>query len=462
MKFRTGFALLASLTLVAGGCASTGGGPGAGDPDAPQETELSRNATLFLSQAQLTGDEAEQNNRYQQALEAAQAGIAADSAHALSYLLAGQALIGLGQTAEADDFLTEAVALYDGYAQEVEAIREEAWIEAYNEGVDALGTGDEQAAQVSFERGHEIYQERPEAMIQLGTMYVSSGEHDLAIERFGQAVDVILEKAEEQDEETRAFWMENLEPVAFNRAQLLAQQGRYNEAETAYRNFLERDPDNIGAISNLAVVLVNKGDSAGAEQIYSELMSRPGMTAEDFFVTGIGLFQVESFEQAARAFGEAHRLNPQSRDAIYNYAQTLYLAEDFESLVEIEDALLTADAFNENAYRLVAQSHLQTGDQQTAVQFLERMQALPFDLSQTQLQPMAGGGARISGMVTTLSGEPGSQFRIRFTFMDPAGTDLGSTEVTGTLPAQEESVAVQGEWNGEGRVTSFRYEVLSH
>lgn len=462
MKFRTGIALLASLTLVAGGCASTGGGPGAGDPDAPQETELSRNATLFLSQAQLTGDEAEQDNRYEQALEAAQAGIAADSAHALSHLLAGQALIGLGRTEEADDHLTQAVALYGGYAQEVEAIREEAWIEAYNAGVDALEAGDAQTAQAHFEEGHEIYRERPEAMIQLGTMYVSSGDHDRAIEVFGLAEEVILANAAEQDEETRAFWMENLEPVAFNRAQLLAQEGRLDEAEMAYRSFLERDPDNIGAISNLAVVLVNKGDNAGAEAIYADLMSRPGMTAEDFFVTGIGLFQVESFEQAARAFGEAHRLNPESRDALYNYAQTLYLDEDFESLIEIQDVLLEADAFNENAYRLVAQSHLQTGDQQTAVQFLERMQALPFDLSETQLQPMAGGGARIRGMVTTLSGEPGSQFQIRFTFMDAEGTALGSTEVTGTLPAQEERVAIQGEWNGEGRVTSYRYEVLSH
>ena len=159
---------------------------------------------------------------------------------------------------------------------------------------------------------------------------------------------------EEQTPENQMTWAENEEIAAFNLAQILANAGRNEEAETAYRTYLERSPDNVTALSNLAVVLMGMDRNDEAAEIYQGLLARTDLDARDYYVTGIGLYNAENYSMAAQAFGRSYELIPESRDALYNYAQALYLAGEMDELYPAAVSLVEMDPYNNNVYRLLA------------------------------------------------------------------------------------------------------------
>lgn len=159
MRLRLGLVLAMGLA-VAGACAPASSGPGGGGQTAPQlegqeipegipprNNEHTRAAGEALEAAQEL-EEAEETDRtevrrhYEQALEAAQAGIQADSTNPLSYLQAGYANLGLGNYAEADRMLAEAQDLHPRYMLQIDPLRERMWIQQYNEAITALEAGE--------------------------------------------------------------------------------------------------------------------------------------------------------------------------------------------------------------------------------------------------------------------------------------------------------------------------------
>jgi tetratricopeptide (TPR) repeat protein len=478
MSFRSGaVGAIMIFALALAGCASPGNGapdarPAISDEDLPQwmqdlpegepprDNEYTDQATLFLIQAM--GSEGEDRAGFLDlALEAAREGIEADPENPQSYYQAGEALLGLDRLEEAAQMFDRAEEIYPRYVIETEFLREEAWLEAFNQGAELSQAGSVEAAVPHFERAHAIYQHRPEAMLNLAEIYQNQGRTDEAIGLYARSVEVMTSpRAEEMDDEFKANWDTFMEVARFNQAQLLFQQERYAEAAAIYEAILEEEPENLMAISNLAVALVAQGRGDEARAIYDDLLNRPGLTARDFFSIGVGLYQSDDFEQAARAFGETFERVPGHRDAIYNMAQSLYLADDFEALLEATRPLLEVDTHNENAYRFRAQSLVQLDRQDEAIAVLEEMEALPFYVDALELQP-ANGGVAILGLVINQHQDPGTQVRLRVHVYDEQGSRLGSEDVTVQLGAPEEAVQFQGNVSVEPRSAfGFRYEVL--
>ena len=95
-----------------------------------------------------------------------------------------------------------------------------------------------------------------------------------------------------------------------NQAQAWARQGRYPEAEAAYREAVLTEPDRLKAYLGLGLVLRRQRRSAEAEAVFKHaiLLKPDGVSAH--MELGGALFEQGRYPEAAAAYREAIRLRP--------------------------------------------------------------------------------------------------------------------------------------------------------
>lgn len=462
MNVRSGLVLAVSLALVGGACASAGGGGGGGI--SPRDDENTTAAQLYLTQAQAAETEAAADSAYQRAFDAAIQSVPGDTANPnpRAYWQAGRAAGALGRYELADSLLSTATELYPDYQEDAQALREQYWIEAYNGAIEPLNQGNVERAVELFEGANTIYpMQRAEAYLNLGSAHARLGNADQAAEAYQNAIEVIRSDAIERvDSTTAAQWRQNEELAVFNLGQALAQSGQFTEAVDVYQSYLENNPDNVAAISNLAVVLVNAEMPDSAMALYNDLLERPDLSSRDYFSAGVGLYQIERHDRAIEAFRGALELNPDSRDALFNLVQTLFTAERWEEVVEESERMLELDRYNSNVYKMRAKAMVEAGDQQAAGRVIEELQSLPLEISGLQLQPVTGGGASLTGVVTNRSLDQGTPITIRAHFSGPQGSEVGTQETTVQAPAQDGTTRFEVTFSSSQEVDGYYYEVV--
>lgn len=480
MRLRLGLVLAMGLA-VAGACAPASSGPGGGAQTAPQlegeeipegipprNNEYTRaagealEAAQELEQAEEEADPTEVRRHYEQALEAAQAGIQADSTNPLSYLQAGYANLGLGNYAEADRMLVEAQDLHPRYMLQIDPLREQMWIQQYNEAITALEAGNTAQALQHFENADAIFQGRPEAMLNLGQLYGQEGEFENAIEAFEDAVEVInSDVIEGVDSATAATWLENEQIALQNMAQLHVQMGNHEAASEIYRNVLAENPDDVQALTNLAVTMVQMEQPDSARALYDQLLTRDDLNDQQYFNAGVGLYQIGEQELAAEAFTTVVERSPYHRDALQSLVQTLALLEDNETVLPHAQRLLELDPRNDIGNRVLARALLQTGDEDAGMEVYEEGQAWPWVMENLQLQPRTSGGGIVQGSLQNRSLEPGSTITLEFTFYGQGGSELTTQTVDVEAPDEEMSQVFNFQVQTEERIAGYSYEVVS-
>ncbi len=480
MNVRITAACLIGLAIVLEGCASGGAPPGIqpqaqsiadedlpawvldlpeGEP--PRDNDYTNEAALFLFQVE--GQELPESveNLYRQVLESAQSGIQLDPTNAQSYVQAGQAYLGLGDHAAADEMFDQAEEIYPRSLLETNFFRETEWIQIFNGAVAAM-TEDLSSGLAAMELAHVIYQGRPEAMMQLGGMYMEAGRSEEALDVFNQAEDLIEGPIGQREEDPLVLTalQESLEIVRFNQAQILFELERYQESAEVYQELVEEDPNDLMAYSNLGAALVAGGDADGASAVYSDLLARPGLSVTDYNTIAVGAYNGDLFVQAAQAFGRAYEALPQSRDFIFNQVQSLYLAEAWDQLLEVAPRLIELDTHNQNGRRFLVQAFVGLDRMQEAAPILDEMEALPFEISGLLLQPVDGGYV-IPGLLTNRNSDAGSTAEIRFRVYDGGGLEIGSQDVSLMLGEVEQSVEFQVDFPTTAEVIGYHYEVLN-
>lgn len=479
MNFRFGALGAVFVGLVVSGCAS-GGTQAPSTPTGfeateelpdwvaelpegtePRDNEHTSEATLFLVQAGASQDEAQRENYLRQALQAAQAGIDADPGNPQAYYQAGEALLGLDRIEEGAAMLDRAEELYPRYVWEgTMMLREQAWIDVFNEGIELYQAGEVEAAIEQMEVAHSVYRDRPEAMINLGSMYAQVGRFDDASEMFGEVIELTTGPwFDRMDEEVQAEWTETLHGAQQSRARLLLRAERYADAAAVYEEILARDPDNLEHLSAYAAALVAAGESERARALFDDLLTRPDLDASDYYTIGVGLYHADEFVESARAFRETYDRVPEHRDAAFNLAQTLYLSDQWEELLEVTENLMEVDPYSEHAYRYRVQALVRADREQEAVALLEQMEALPFTVDDMGLQP-GGRDVVLVGLVTNKAQDAGSSVRFRFHFYDVSGAAVGSVEESVQLGAEGQPVQFQVEAPSVPGLFGYRYEVL--
>lgn len=457
LRISTIFAFGAVL-LVGAGCAGAGGAGPVTSPTGeeyppgtpPEETQNSQRALLALTQG-----------NYEDALEQAQQGIAADSANPIHYYMAGSAYANLGQAEDANEMFERAESIYPAYELDIEPAREEAWGNLFNAGVEAYNEGDMERAAELWEQANGIYQLRHEGFMNLAVLYTQREDYDRAVDAYQNALaalerEPITRELEEEEiterEEARA-------EMAASLGELLLFTERYDDAVDFFRERVAEDPDNIRLRSSLAAALSQTGQEAEAQEIYEELLTGGDLSPDDMFNVGVALFNSQQYEQAAQAFEQVTEAYPNSRDAWYNYANSLYALERYDELVRVAERVVELDPLGENSALILAQAYRQTGNNSGALEVLQQNEARPVHLQDLEIRSREG-AAVVSGTVVGNQAEAGTPVRIRVTIFGADGGELGTETVTIDAPAADQTASFEATISTTADPAAFTYELV--
>jgi tetratricopeptide (TPR) repeat protein len=120
-----------------------------------------------------------------------------------------------------------------------------------------------------------------------------------------------------------------------NLALVLNQQGKRDEAITAYREALKRDPGNASISGNLGDLLIAAARYAEAERVCRDVVALQPDDAEAHFKLGVVLAELKRPEDAIKAYRKALALRPAYPEA-YNNLGTLLVARHCHA--DAEDA----------------------------------------------------------------------------------------------------------------------------
>jgi tetratricopeptide (TPR) repeat protein len=433
-----------------------------------QEPRVSRYTALSamrIGEAEGEEDPVAQEALYLATLQSINEGLLEEDNNPEAYLHLAMVQTALGNYAAADSAFDYAEALYPAYADEefgTGAYRLNAWIEAYNEAVTLMDADDAEGALEFFHLANLVFDERPEAYLNIGVQTANTGDLEGSISAWRSAIAIIESPdIEPPEEETRESWDAELWPLALtNLGQILSAAGLPEEAVPVYEALLERDPDNADARSGLALALATSGQSDDALSVFDEILASSAGGALDYFNAGVSLYTADQLEQAAVGFEKALEVAPMYRDALQNLAQTYNILEDYEAQVPHSERLLELDPYNEYGHQIHVRALSQLGQQTELVAAIEVLQGLPFVTDYLTLQPR-NSGAIVSGQAINKTLEPGTTITLRFTFYDDDGNPVGTQDTEITLSDVEVALQFQLEFDGGMQVLGYGYEFLN-
>ena len=470
MKIRFGLVLAMAVLFGVTGCASGGGGGGgsvsdmiadaSGQGERPRDTDNTRAAERALEDGDEASDEAAARALYQQALTSAEAAMAEDPRNPLAYRLGALAALSLEDYAQAGEYFDEAAALRPLYEFEHQNLREQTWIDLYQEAAPLVESGDYSGAAAIFEDAHAIYQGRPEVMITLGQIYAQLREHDRALAMLDAAQ--AFQESEMMtvaDSATAAGWAEQMADLPMLRAQVFADAGRLEEAAAAFRAMSEADPQNIEYVQALASLYMQMGNEAEALAVYEDLLTRPGLSGPDYYAIGVGFYQADDYTRAANAFGEAAGVNPRDRDALEMWARSASLDSAFTAVPPVAERWIELDPNSQNAYLILAQAANVNGDQQRTREAVAAVEDLAVAVDQLQLRRNAGGGGVVNGVVINKTLSQGQPVTLTFTFYGTSGSPIGTVTETVSVGNTDMSEVFTVDFQSGEQIGGYSYQL---
>lgn len=397
MRLERKLFLALGATLVAGACATAGGGAPAG---AFPVVACPEGVVVAPAREAVEAQKAFVLGRTEEALTQAQAAVAAGPENPQHYYLLGQVQIAAGNFAEAEAAFERAVGICPAFAAEVEPELQRGWKVAFDRGLEAYEAGDTAAAVALWEAANLLYTGVPDAYYNLGVVYIQRGELQRGVEAYREAL-----------------------------------------------NILERMP----------------ADTVAAE-IQARAETRQNVMA-GLLSAGAQLFQQEQFQDAAELFDFLTGVNPNNRDAWYNYALALFKLQRWDDLVPVAQRLVELDPLNENAriilfnaYKGLAEAAEGPREEELrnqALRTLEEIESLPVYVEDVRFEAPAEGAPTVTGQVVGNAATAGQQVALNFTFYGPDGV-AGTETVTVAAPAKGEAAAFQAPLPA-GIITSYSY-----
>jgi len=428
--------LLLALALAA---VAIPGASSAQQAPEPKDNKFTKDATKFMTVAGLKQKPEEQAPLYQQALDALKQGMAKEPQNAKVWLLAGEIYASTGQFAQADSAFKQAQGLYAGYGPEIEGAREQAWLKEFQKGTQALDRNQPDSAIAFMKSAESIYDQRPEAQLNLGVIYLNSSKPDEAVE-------------------------------AFKLAKI-----RLNGPLTAKL----------------------KPDDQAQWKTWDQLIDVT--TAQIEGNKGIEAFQKEQFDASAAQFAKALQINPRGRDYAYNYAESIFartnkleeqrralqsakppktaeikkLDEEllplYEQLIAAAQKVLPFDPANTDSYIMIAKSYRGESEaatdpkqkqafQNKALEALTTAQKLPFEV--TEVNASFGETSSLSGKIKNHMLKAGEPAKIKVSFVALDGTVLGSADVSVAAGAADSTVPFDAKAPTKGQVAGWKYELV--
>jgi choline-sulfatase len=173
-------------------------------------------------------------------------------------------------------------------------------------------------------------------------------------------------------------------PVA-NAAGCLKKLGRLAEAEKEYRHALALDPSLGEAAANLAQLLGERGDRAGALRVLDASVAAGSYSSEVHLERGLIEVALNRLEDALRDFHESARRNPANPVPLENAARAAYRLGRHREAVQLYEQLLRLAPGRADLWKTAGALYLyELDDDADALRCLHRAFALEIDPAEKQ------------------------------------------------------------------------------
>jgi tetratricopeptide (TPR) repeat protein len=131
----------------------------------------------------------------------------------------------------------------------------------------------------------------------------------------------------------------------------------YDLAETTYKAYLEKKPDDAAILNNLAAVYQEQGDEAKMREVLGQVTTSESATQVDYYNAGLASLKGKEYEKAEASFNSALELvdesNPESVEigqfTRENLGLTLIQLKKYDGAIQVLQALLAGNPDNESA-----------------------------------------------------------------------------------------------------------------
>jgi hypothetical protein len=276
----------------------------------------------------------------------------------------------------------------------------------FNKGVQAYNAGQADSAILYFGQAAALHPE-PVGLAALGSLFANSGQTDSALAYYGRAAEVAGADPELAKERREAL---------YNRAAVLYQARRWDEAITAFRVYLTAYPSDVQAMAGLASTFENAERPDSALAVYRGILQQADSAEPTtLFTAGAAMFNSASqplnagiMRLAARAFEAGLARAPLHRDGLYNAVNAYYLLQDSTKMLAAAQRLVALDPLNRNVLRLVAAAWQLRGRTDSTLHYIARAESLlVVDVAVTAFRADSQ-GATIRGTATNVRELPDS------------------------------------------------------
>jgi tetratricopeptide (TPR) repeat protein len=246
----------------------------------------------------------------------------------------------------------------------------------YNAALNALKDDDNESAAREFAKSIEADPVDPRGYSQLGTVYtrmadrsedstMADGYYNEAVENF----DKVLELAKPQDKQ----YVDALRMAG----EILAKQGRAQEAASRFNRLVEEDPTSYKAIEDIGYDLVNSKDWKGAA-LFLDLaaQARSKIGADEFnlyFNLGVVYFNVgkeardaATLDKAVKYYEKALAINPNDVPTVRNLMVVYVLTENWRSAAEWGERFVALSPDDIDGWRTLTRAYNELGDTEKA------------------------------------------------------------------------------------------------
>lgn len=414
-------------------------------------TEATRQAEQLIDETVQADSmpEQEAQSNYRQALTRIRLALKQNDEDAAAYWLAGRAHMGLGDYTAADSMLTRFTTLAPGCQEMANQARQSAWAEEFNAGIQAYQSGDQSTALEHFSSAN-VMKKDARSLNNAALLHQRAGDLEQAVELYQQSRKVATDP-------------EQLQAATVNLAEVLASQGRIDQAMDIYSTYLSEHPGDVTATINYAVAVrraaaADSGSTAladSAQRIFDQLLQRDDLSFSEWYNVGLGLIQSQSYEGAKVALEKAREILPYDKRTMESLVDVLRLTRNPGQAASIADTLVAWYPYQKDLYRAYIQTLDQQGRTQRVQQLLPQIQNLPVNFTQLDMTRQGASRYVIQGQV-----EPGTvggqAVRIPFEFLNPAGEVVATKEVRIQVPA-EGSASFQFVLESDARIVGFRH-----
>jgi tetratricopeptide (TPR) repeat protein len=362
----------------------------------------------------------------------------------------------------ADSAFAKAQAIEPKCGDDIDRYRRQAWVPVFNAGVQSWQANLTDSAIASFRRANQIYRAEPMGFIYIANLFTGAQQTDSAAKYFKLAATLTTDPKYARDRRD-AF---------FNVARVYHAAKRYDDAVSAYREYLGAYPNDVQARASLAGLyqfaskpdsatalygqIVEHADSASADELFGAAQAvlaaippspdtaamndvckaaarkrTPAMTAHQLAVRchpaaadtmrKYRIVADPQYQLTVKMYEAGLAKNPYLRDALYNLAGISYLIGDTSKVLPLALRLYAVDPMNRLTLAKVAGGYQLIGKKDSVLYYLTLADSLSPDVTVSTFTTNEK-GADLEGLLTNPRSKPAPPLSLTFEFLDPKGT----------------------------------------